>query len=656
MLTELGRRSRRRLWLALPTLAIALVAQADDYSVETGSPEVPFTFAAGDIAIQDGTAINVAGPLLGLGANDELDAFSYGDDQPEPAGIENFVNFDFSVDRLSAGGGGIVTTEANGNGAAGDKFRIIAFRNGRTVGPQRLSDAPDHGLTAKSSGTTESEIDALGLVSGTQMPVFFSVSRAGSTTLTTLGPADIAYVQQPGVTPPTVYATAAQLGLQAGDNIDALCIRDRGALGQLDARDLVYVSLDRASPTRAATFAGGADGVLRVWPLPARIIYRNTQLDMAAGDELDAMTARDPGGSRGPGSVTRLPKDSTLVALVDKRLLRKGRVFRDGSSALALLSRRAKYLGRKRRVLAIRSRSSRQFGFGSLVRSGRRRTSIRYTIGLATRQGQVPGVSNFGCEFDVDATPGQIPQRFLYGGCTPTVNGLRAYCAADGANVGTPRDFPGADELEFTIALDPENGADVACRALDGDWVSLYSNPAYQPGSTLDCGFGASNLDAGAEVFVSDCSLSTDGAATWQPYLTEIDRCSQAVSDAASALGPDAGGSGSAPDTAAAVRAADAFLEVVYGTVPALDEKATPTADGLLLKLRDASLGPLPDFASAAAVQSRVAKAARQILKVRKAATKSRVNAQALLRKLAQATKALEDARDLMALGVVTHR
>src|SRR5262249_40663881 len=95
------------------------------------------------------------------------------------------------------------------------KFAMLILRSGRTVGPFLESDAPNHGLTPLPP--TESNIDGLSFPNGTRQPVYYTVARGG-----TRGPADIYYVAQPGVTPPVLYASATQLGLMAGDNIDGL--------------------------------------------------------------------------------------------------------------------------------------------------------------------------------------------------------------------------------------------------------------------------------------------------------------------------------------------------------------------------------------------------------------------------------------------------
>lgn len=301
-----------RLWghRAVAGLLLGMVPTAsgfaNDFSLDPQSTEVTVLgrFEPGDLAKQDGSGVHLSATQLGLVAADDVDAFSYGSDQLVPAGPDFFVSLQFSVDRNTVGAGGAVSHQANRNGAAGDKFDLLILRSGNSAGPFLQSDAPNHGLTPSTLGL-ESDLDGLSRPPGTRRPVFFSVGRGSSTA----NPADILYVADPGTAAPTLYASAGALGLQAGDNIDALAISDRGMPGQLDADDLVFASLDAQSPSRATFLPGGGDGVLQLFPAPAQLVIGPDQLDLAAlaGEELDAMTAFDPG----PASPT-LVGSSTL--------------------------------------------------------------------------------------------------------------------------------------------------------------------------------------------------------------------------------------------------------------------------------------------------------------------------------------------------------
>lgn len=196
-------------------------------------------------------------------------------------------------------------TPPNGNGNAGDKFRLYRLFSGRVVGPWKDQDAKDIGLTVLPS-PDESEIDGLSWPPGTQQPVYFSVNL-DTAQKQGLDPAAIYYAQDPSLSPTfTVYATSAQLGLLPGDDIDALAINDLGLGGTFEPADIVYVSLGVGDPTHRLYFpAGAGDGVIQLSPvaqppalLPGAIILRAAQLDLATTaqeDNLDAITAFDPG-------------------------------------------------------------------------------------------------------------------------------------------------------------------------------------------------------------------------------------------------------------------------------------------------------------------------------------------------------------------------
>jgi hypothetical protein len=286
--------------------SLAHRAGAHDFSVTPDSLEViQLRYEGRDIIDQNGGGPVIFGSALGLGS-DELDCFSYGKDILVPAGPNFFVSLQFSVSRETVGSGSVITAQRNGNGAAGDKFALLILRrSGRVIGPFLASEAPGHNLTPKPQ--QESNIDGLSFPAGTTNGIFYTVPRGG-----VKAPSDIYYVESPGV-PPVLYATAAQLGLQTGDNIDGLAIKDGGTIGVLDAADIVYVSLDTASPTRV----GGADNILQVWPGPIAVAIPFNQLGItsAGTEEIDAITAYDPGREGGGGSLGVTPGASAPLLI-----------------------------------------------------------------------------------------------------------------------------------------------------------------------------------------------------------------------------------------------------------------------------------------------------------------------------------------------------
>jgi len=287
---------RRRVLVALLLWALVALwvgaqrAAATTFSITEDSPEA---FAGSDILDANGNAAQVPGALLGLAPGDELDAYSFGRDYIFPVGPLNFSFLTYSVSRSTAGAGGPVTSQVNGNGAAGDKFRVIVLPGGITIGPSLLSDAPVHRLTPAPG---QSELDGLSDPPSAKETVFYSVDRSTASRLG-IDPSDILYVARPGTDAPVPYLTRAAMGLQPGDDVDALAVRDTGQRGVADGNDVVHVSLDAGSPSRALFFPGGGDGVIQVFPGPPQVAVPPNRLDIGSGarEELDAITASDPG-------------------------------------------------------------------------------------------------------------------------------------------------------------------------------------------------------------------------------------------------------------------------------------------------------------------------------------------------------------------------
>ena len=125
--------------------------------------------------------------------------------------------------------------------------------------------------------------------------LFFSLA-AGSPSLNPVGfsPADILWTL--GIGTPGLYASASQLGLQAADDIDGLCLVDRGnEQARYDPNiDSVLFSLKAGSPTLAAIRASAAD-VLAPGPM---IRYHAAELGLRSSDDLDAMKCFETSGAQ----------------------------------------------------------------------------------------------------------------------------------------------------------------------------------------------------------------------------------------------------------------------------------------------------------------------------------------------------------------------
>ena len=107
----------------LVLVATCAVVEAQDFSVDPLSAEVPTPWSPGDIIFAPGVPVLRAAcdVDLGLPAGGDLDAFSYGFDTPLPVDPEAIAIVTYSVTRASLGAAGsVVATEVAGNGSAGD--------------------------------------------------------------------------------------------------------------------------------------------------------------------------------------------------------------------------------------------------------------------------------------------------------------------------------------------------------------------------------------------------------------------------------------------------------------------------------------------------------------------------------------------------------
>jgi hypothetical protein len=309
----------------LIVLSSFIQAQNLEFSIEGPSPQM---WSAADILLSAGSGVRFPSAALGLLTSDDVDSFSYGDDEIEPLGPYNFVRIAYSVAAGAQGNGGVIASQAQGNGVAGDKLQasFVGYQGMffPVTAPQLLSDAPLHQLHPL---PMETELDSLSLrkPGAAEFPVYFCV-RPGQG----FGAGDILMVVSNGAAP-QLFASAAQLGLVPGDDIDALAI---GTMPVGSPRPLslgsgvvVWVSLRAGSPTRGTVGLGGSDGIIQVYPGSPTVVVDAPILGLAPGDELDAITGLDPGihlyasllpfvaniGGNKVGSVTRNGSSSFTV-------------------------------------------------------------------------------------------------------------------------------------------------------------------------------------------------------------------------------------------------------------------------------------------------------------------------------------------------------
>jgi len=640
-----------RLGVAALAAAVAgiTVSRAGDYSVDPTSPEAPFTFGTADVVDHDGTGVHIGASRLGLDPGDNIDALSYGDDQVEPAGLENLVNVDFSVDRGTTGATGAIAIQAAGNGAAGDKFRILAFRGRRTVGPLLLSDSILHGLTAKSQGTNESDLDALSQTQGTTMPVFFSLDRAGSAALPTAGPSDILYVAQPGVTAPVVYASAADLLLSGNDNIDALCVMDVGAVGKLDGRDRIYASFDRTSPARTSRFTNGADGIVRLWPRPIEVIYTPQQLGLAGNgtDEINAMTARDPAPE--PYSRAVEPSTSWLLGL-DPGRVHPGLRFGDQTADISVKTGKVKIDGLRELALLIRSTRQGQYAFRASPHVASGVLSARSTVTVVVSDGMVSGLSTAGMEVSnqsgASAPPDKFDSLLVYSN-----NGvLTAFGNRSGVNGGTPQAFPGTDSIELRIDVGTAFGVEMMARQPGGDWRTVLQDARADVGPEFTFGVGCANLGPGAEIAFHDIELEGRLFSVTASYGDPLQLALDDLVAAEDALNEN-DGSGEPADVDHALRRVGVCVGVLQG-FPGPGKSGLATFEnGLVRQVADEAFGPLPEYVSPKTTSRALAKALKSAVKAQAQLQKAKPNVKKARKLLAKAQSALDDASDLLRFG-----
>jgi hypothetical protein len=116
-------------------------------------------------------------------------------------------------------------------------------------------------------------------------PVYFSLA-AGSPSLGEYGFAAGDILVMHGGNAPVLFASAAQLGLSAGDDLDAFCLREDGD-GIYSAADLVYYSIAPRLQGPSNSNIGPSDIVAP--GTPSRVVRRASELGLNAGDDLDAL-------------------------------------------------------------------------------------------------------------------------------------------------------------------------------------------------------------------------------------------------------------------------------------------------------------------------------------------------------------------------------
>jgi len=321
----MNRQDLVRVCAALVVGVWAQSAMAQGYTTEGGGPSGN---SGTGIELKDGIIISNAGGGGGMGAdaaNDETDSISGDADDTE-------VTLCFSVDPFSDGSALPriptinVQNQAMRRQAAGDAFigteawdvdtgripgaslgffnNVLVTNQGRGwVDPVGFGLLPDvRPMDFVPPGTPLDNVNGLAELKsfgggGGPIELFFTL-RNGSDSLNTLPGAngmldrgaDIFYDNDIGNSGnEQLFASASDIGLNAGDDIDALIVMDRNDDRMFDAGDLIFFSLTPNSPTLAAINASAADIFRATLGGGFNLFIDHSELGLLFSDNIDAI-------------------------------------------------------------------------------------------------------------------------------------------------------------------------------------------------------------------------------------------------------------------------------------------------------------------------------------------------------------------------------
>ena len=319
--------SETDLELCIRGLTLEIAPLLPSYSVARGSPG--FLHPADILALTPRTAttgagqapfVRIACAALGLsgcepsGIQDDIDALSFGDDLaatgsthfsvgPGAAGVAGSAVAEQSACPpakpglspepeadvfASLGGGNSHILDGNGPiGACSSAFPLGLLES---IASRANLDA----LHRRDSAAVDADADGI-----PERAVYFSLDAA-SPSLGAFGFSAADVLTTANGAQPSVFASAAALGLQQGDDIDALCLRDDGD-GVYGGGDSITFSLTPASPTLSDISAGPGD-LLTPGP-PLTVVESAAALGLATGDDVNAATSCAPASAAGDGDV-----------------------------------------------------------------------------------------------------------------------------------------------------------------------------------------------------------------------------------------------------------------------------------------------------------------------------------------------------------------
>ncbi|RLT39398.1 MAG: hypothetical protein DWI57_10330 [Chloroflexi bacterium] len=277
------------------------IVQGQSFSIAAGSALALTGIHPADILGAGGLPL-IACQSLGLvcddpetGAQDDLTALSYGWDFQ----ADGFAQMQFSVSAASRGLLNTAVRAESGCSPAepdGDFFRSpLDETNSQDLDGDGNACAGNSGYgLGLGEGATLDGVDAgdrdpcqfvdIECDGIPDAPIYFALA-AGSPTLALVEatPADVLVTGFQFV--PSVYASAASLGLVSGDAIAALCLYENGD-GVFGSDDQMLFSLGKGSPSLVG-LNGDAASILA--PGPLRLVYRADKLGLLPSDEVDAL-------------------------------------------------------------------------------------------------------------------------------------------------------------------------------------------------------------------------------------------------------------------------------------------------------------------------------------------------------------------------------
>ncbi|MCH8949542.1 MAG: hypothetical protein IIB87_04100 [Chloroflexi bacterium] len=319
--------SETDLELCIRGLTLEIAPLLPSYSVARGSPGslhpadilalMPRTATAGS---GQAPFVRIACAALGLtgcgpsGTQDDIDALSFGDG-PAATGSTHFsvgpgavgvagsavaaqsacppakpgLSPEPETDVFVASSNGSNSHILDGNGPVGACSPAFPLGLIESI----ASRANLNALDRRDSAAVDADADGV-----PERAVYFSLDAA-SPSLEAFGFSAADVLTTANGAQPSVYASASALGLQQGDDIDALCLHDNGD-GVYGGGDSITFSLTPDSPTLGDISAGPGD--LLTPGSPLTVVESAAALGLAAGDDVNAASCA-PAPAVGDGDV-----------------------------------------------------------------------------------------------------------------------------------------------------------------------------------------------------------------------------------------------------------------------------------------------------------------------------------------------------------------